>query len=1364
MSNSKITTLVDLANKRLNSSEDFDEFQSFVSQELDVDTIYPLIDEKIDREDGPKILEYILVGLSVKPDAQQLIEKVYEYVLNAINKAEISGKMKVCLISRLSLELNKLSTEQLIKFVNMCKKDIESSNENSIQSWKELIPQILKILSEVKTLRTEGLELTGAEYKEMIIKDICRYRVELNSIVPLALMFRRTQLSEKEHELVINMLCSYFDQMEPQEIPPLLQQMLHFCTSGDFLNLFCTLQKYFDNKYLGVQNVDDNDPFEIGSMQKVGEKKNMMEAESTVLFLLEDFAKVHASFVSDITKYIKNCIGAPNEVLGPFMLAFLLTMSCCGPYETLVISLVKKLVIQSLEEEENVQRSCWLRINYTNIYDAYEQFQLFIKSEISSYEKVFKGLVNLGLSFLGTTSSVFKKNVDTISKVHRLGLFIIVSLVNKRPFITGSVLRSLTNFIASNPTSKQYLECLHKLCKNQRATIVENNAELLRLFKEMPVGLTDKVTYAVMPVLKVSTYLRDNVIMILRKELMSKDFQLRHSAVMGFIEILCSVRLDSFTSLSQNTNSQDSWPGLFTQMVLDRNSVDVYSSKNYNTEDSSENNKTICLEILDILKTCFFQKAEIKCTLYRGLLKVTSHNDELCMCVTSLIVDHMGSWCTKRGTKKSLKFNKAIVLGKDGRFIIHEPLEELIIIAQHLLVKHFSCESQDAESDSESLKNLLCQLVDFYSECNTDEIKVNDNDSLLDVICNVVEYADIIKQILSAYQALIIYVINSWSSPDQDQKCCEKLQKLFSKYNHIIDAVKAADKTSKKKDNKGNKKTKGETTSDLKSSKFVEPIIHLDFDVLYKFVSLLTSDNNCSSKQMIDVLNQNTRLWEFVLKLILNHIAELKLQLSHDLKPRNLYENLCKLTKVLYNHFLFDIREKIRFDQYTTELGLECYLQIITLVSSYYKKLDKFLTDSNSNDAIDSSDEQAELFNVLRNIRSHLDTVLESNNQIDASISQDVDKDSSDLLDKIESHLIGCISVICHAINNNNPRVKNILAWLSTVIEKYSFSNTPNAKEFLTLTLGLYSANQEDPIMLADTIKILCKSFGRISKSNKHNESQMKLLRIITDYNKSTLCPVLCQCLCNELNHVLTCLSRIKAELNASQKTIKAVCQDRLKAREKAICHRTILVILATNTFTKSVIPLGQCTESVFVLLNQVFKTVNTVTKHFLIRSSYHEPVYKQALLGKLTQIINELLSPNVSKFIMFVEHDRPLTEKEKKSNQLKQQTKRQASYIPKVVTELETFTNLITKLGKKCKDKDLMNIKLTSSRDFRLNLQKLEEVLSRQDNSEDSDGDLETNNQNTAQNTSYQINASEQPPQKKRKSNISITTGSPVY
>lgn len=135
-------------------------------------------------------------------------------------------------------------------------------------------------------------------------------------------------------------------------------------------------------------------------------------------------------------------------------------------------------------------------------------------------------------------------------------------------------------------------------------------------------------------------------------------------------------------------------------------------------------------------------------------------------------------------------------------------------------------------------------------------------------------------------------------------------------------------------------------------------------------------------------------------------------------------------------------------------------------------------------------------------------------------------------------------------------------------------------------------------------------------QSHRSDSSQLKPLRIITDWNRTAVCPVLCQFLCNELNYVLTCLQRIKSELHISQRKIKTICEDRLKVREKAICHRMVLIILATTSFIDTVIPLGQCTESVFNLLYQVYHTVNIVTKHFLARSSCREPVYKQALLS----------------------------------------------------------------------------------------------------------------------------------------------------
>jgi len=48
--------------------------------------IYSLIDEKIESEDGSKVLECILIGLCVKSDAQKIIEqvilkfKIYNYL------------------------------------------------------------------------------------------------------------------------------------------------------------------------------------------------------------------------------------------------------------------------------------------------------------------------------------------------------------------------------------------------------------------------------------------------------------------------------------------------------------------------------------------------------------------------------------------------------------------------------------------------------------------------------------------------------------------------------------------------------------------------------------------------------------------------------------------------------------------------------------------------------------------------------------------------------------------------------------------------------------------------------------------------------------------------------------------------------------------------------------------------------------------------------------------------------------------------------------------------------------------------------------------------------------------------------------
>lgn len=49
--------------------------------------------------------------------------------------------------------------------------------------------------------------------------------------------------------------------------------------------------------------------------------------------------------------------------------------------------------------------------------------------------------------------------------------------------------------------------------------------------------------------------------------------------------------------------------------------------------------------------------------------------------------------------------------------------------------------------------------------------------------------ADVIKQILLVYQALMMYVMNLWSNEEQAKTSCDQLLKLFSKYIRIIDDI-----------------------------------------------------------------------------------------------------------------------------------------------------------------------------------------------------------------------------------------------------------------------------------------------------------------------------------------------------------------------------------------------------------------------------------------------------------------------------------------------------------------------------------------------------------------------------------------------
>ncbi|XP_050426204.1 uncharacterized protein LOC126836655 isoform X1 [Adelges cooleyi] len=530
-----------VASKRLKTIDVYDEF--------DLDTIKDYLDGEMFGENNPReslvLIDAIFDALLL--NERKIVDEVFNHILNVINHQDIREKIKELILCRLSTYVYRLTTNQLLQLVERCYKDIKSCKKNYIQSWVYIIPGVLKNISETSILHWQGKFYPGHAYKTIIINDILCSVNEINVdvIVPIAMMLRYTLLTEIEATKVIKCLCIICLSMDASDVPLLLKHMLYIGTSKDTLYILVALQKYFDSQN-GQTPGDD-----------------MFDSECNVLFILEDYSKMNASFVNCVFKYIKMCKRAPDKVLSDFLLAFLLAISNCRTYENDVLKHLKELIIQSYFDDELLNCSFWLKKLFSK-NNCEQKFKCLINNDkILSYKGVINGLIKLALSLLNTKRVVTKNDKEIIEKVHRLGTFILISVLEKKQYtyITTYVLKMLTeSSFQSTSTPAQYLECLHVLCKSQYAKLIENNGDLLRLIRGMPLGQTHKVLHATKIVFKSSTIVKNNIMIMLRKELQSKDLLVRCSAVNGLLEILRSV----FNST--NHFIEDNSPGLFTQL------------------------------------------------------------------------------------------------------------------------------------------------------------------------------------------------------------------------------------------------------------------------------------------------------------------------------------------------------------------------------------------------------------------------------------------------------------------------------------------------------------------------------------------------------------------------------------------------------------------------------------------------------------------------------------------------------------------------------------------------------------------------------------------------------------------------------
>lgn len=122
------------------------------------------------------------------------------------------------------------------------------------------------------------------------------------------------------------------------------------------------------------------------------------------------------------------------------------------------------------------------------------------------------------------------------------------------------------------------LDCLEYMCRKLTMIVLDHQASISTLLDhilEIPATTATQVLRAILPLMRVSSSIRDNLIMVLRKALYRRGVQTRQMAVLGFLQLLKNLKLATLNALSQSDSSSSnaaSSSSFFTQVKLNAKS------------------------------------------------------------------------------------------------------------------------------------------------------------------------------------------------------------------------------------------------------------------------------------------------------------------------------------------------------------------------------------------------------------------------------------------------------------------------------------------------------------------------------------------------------------------------------------------------------------------------------------------------------------------------------------------------------------------------------------------------------------------------------------------------------------------------
>ncbi|KAM9352409.1 Fanconi anemia group I protein [Symphorus nematophorus] len=1238
---------------------------------------------------------------------------VYEHCIPLCESGDLQTEVAADIIGLLMLETHTLSGPSLAQLASLFVEAIKVGKMGSGKSL-ELFPTVLTALSACEALSYGKGELSGEEYKKQLINSLCSSRWNPQCVIHLTTMFRDVPLSSEELRFVVEKVLRMFNKLDLQEIPPLVYQLLLLSAKGCKKQVLDGIIAYFkeqDVRQEEEQRHGESLDLEVQSIPQ----DQLRHVEGTAILHIVFAIRLDHELGREFLKGFKTSYGD----LCPFSVALLLSIARIQRYEEQVFDVLKGAITKSFKDEQLQQGSKFLQDLLPEHCSVAQMILDTVKNSVFGWDHVTQGLVQLGFFLMdtfGPKPGPFGKTAEGSASVARtpaqqackLGGQVLLQGFKVHEPIRGEILEQVLNRLVTKTASpvSHYLDLFSDIVVSAPMILLESSSKVTETFDHLsflPLATVQGLLKAVQPLLKVSMSLKDALILVLRKAMFSSQLDGRKSAVTGFLLLL-----KNFKVLGSLASSQCSQAISSSQIQ-----VDVHSRYN------SAANEAFCLEILSSLRRCLGQQADVRLMLYEGFYDVLRRNSQLASSIMQTLFSQLKRYYEpEQDLLPPMKLEPCITAVGDQVYL-QEPLAHLVSCTVHCLLwllnirrsANPNADDSDDDGDDEEEEGYQSELQTILESMTRRMIKCELEDFELDKSAEFSMGSSVgVKNNIYAVLVMGLYEIlmeYNFIKANYSKSRFEELMELFNRYHKLSEILK-------EKSGKGR----------VPSNKTPRSLLSLGF--VSTLLTALFRDSTQSREEALSVLRSSGEFVRYTVSVAVQKIQQLE-ETGHTDGPDGqnadrTFRFLCDMTSVLMWRYtnvpsaVEDVGKKEKRCS-LSHLCLEGLLRIFTTCQQRHPdRMAQLLStmDISEDDAEPDDGSVTEMnFFYIRQFQRALFTQLSGGEE--------------EFNSKEAQLLVSILSVLSRQLKPSSQQFAQMITWTVKICKETSFEDAAFSKGLLSLLFNLHVLYKSPVSLLLELCQDIHSQLGDIDQDVEvEKQSHFAIINMKTATTAALL--VLSQ-VDKVLDEVDWLIARKKSQAASDKSSSGEATQTpgQQDPIEKAVTLQLGTLLTALNELVQTALLPGTCTVTLLRELTRTYTILTTLVKYYIqVCANRHSAL--PARFEKLVKLSGSHLTPQCYSFITYAQSGEISggadEKKKKKRNEVNTAASakllRETTGIPNLIFSIEQYEKYLITLSKKSKVNLMQYMKLSTSRDFRINAATLDAALQEQDDSQE--------------------------------------------